>query len=384
MTDAPFSPSEYRARIAQAQAVLRQQGLGACVCIAPELLYYFAGYDGHTHFSDQALIIGAEDAEPTFIYRDVDAGLAAESCWLADQRTYHYGEQDPFALIATACAERVGAKGHIGVCFDTHALKGNKALRLSAALSEATVTDASRAIESIRLVKSDQELAYVREAGRFADAGLQRAREAAAAGMSEIELAGHIETAMRQLGGEYPAMPAWVSGGERTRGAHKTPRGRRLTSGDRIKLEFTGVHQRYHAVTMQTIWLDHAPSEEVQDIYAVAADALRAGEAAIHVGAPVAASEAAAFAVLEDHGFDLRWHSRFGYGVGIAYPPTWLESLDITRESDQVYAANHSFTLHVALKDPVENLGLMLGGAYVLTDAGLECLSGGALELTVV
>ena len=84
--------------------------------------------------------------------------------------------------------------------------------------------------------------------------------------------------------------------------------------------------------------------------YEAAAEALRAGEDAIETGRHVADSEHAAFAVLEAAGFDVRTHSRFGYGVGIAYPPTWLEgALDITRESTQRFEAGMSFVLHTAV-----------------------------------
>tara|TARA_Y100000588_G_scaffold287282_1_gene305386 strand:+ start:116 stop:523 length:408 start_codon:yes stop_codon:yes gene_type:complete len=135
---------------------------------------------------------------------------------------------------------------------------------------------------------------------------------------------------------------------------------------------------------MQTYWVSEPPAEPVSRIYDVASYALLAGEAAIRAGDPVARAELAAFTVLEQHGFDLRWHSRFGYGVGIAYPPTWLESLDITRESSQQFESGHSFVLHIAVKDPIEQLGLMLGGAYLLGDDGLVCTSGGALDKVVV
>jgi ectoine hydrolase len=378
-----FSTAEYQERLTRLKAQLREAGIDVCVIVAPELLNYFAGYDGHTHFSDQALVVGVDDDAPTFIYRDVDAGLAAESVWLEDQRTYHYGESDALAEIAAACRERGGQSATIGVGFNTHGLKGNNALRLQALLSPNPVVDCSVLLEAIRLVKSDAEIACVREAARLASVGLDRAAEVVTPGMTETQLAGQIDAAMRDLGGDYPAMPAWVSSGARTSGAHKTPSDKVIERGDRIKLEFTGVHRRYHAITMQTLWVEQAPSQAVQAIYEVCGEALRAGEAAIGPGVPVAEAESAAFSVLEANGFDLRWHSRFGYGVGVAYPPTWLESLDITRESEQLFENRHSFCLHVAVKDPVEGLGMMLGGAYIITDGHLECLSGGALPLTV-
>ena len=381
---AAFLDAEYKQRLANAQQMMSANDLSCIVCVSPELLFYFSGYDGHTHFSDQALVLGAGDAQPTLVHRDVDSGLADDSCWHDDRRTYHHGESSAYDVIRSAVAERSSAHERVGIEFNTHALKGAKAFELRECLAEYSPVDASVQLQSLRLIKSEAERACLRNAGAFANAGLARAREVAKPGMSEIELAGHLELAMRQVGSEYPAMPAWVSSGSQTTGAHKTPSLRRLVAGDRIKLEFAGVSQRYHAVTMQTFWLRESPAQRIADTYAVALEALRCGEQAIHDGVPVAHAEQAAFAVLEQQGFDLRWHSRFGYGVGIAYPPTWLECLDITQVSEQVFNTNQSFTLHIAVKDPVQGYGLMLGGAYLLSDGGLQTLSGGALEMAVV
>jgi hypothetical protein len=42
-----------------------------------------------------------------------------------------------------------------------------------------------------------------------------------------------------------------------------------------------------------------------------------------------------------------------------------------------------SFVLHTCATSP-EGEGILIGGAYALTDAGLETLSGGDLELCAV
>ena len=67
-----FLESEYRDRLARARNLLRDQGLDGCICIAPELLYYFAGHEAYTFFSDQALIFTTGDDEPSLVIREVD------------------------------------------------------------------------------------------------------------------------------------------------------------------------------------------------------------------------------------------------------------------------------------------------------------------------
>jgi Xaa-Pro dipeptidase len=68
---------------------------------------------------------------------------------------------------------------------------------------------------------------------------------------------------------------------------------------------------------------------------------------------------------------------RFGYGIGIAYPPIWLEPLQISRGSDQRLAPGMVFVLHAYIQLLEEGLGVIQGGTYALTDKGLEMLVGG-------
>ncbi|MFO0995261.1 MAG: Xaa-Pro peptidase family protein [Alphaproteobacteria bacterium] len=375
-----FTEPEHRARLDRARAAIAEAGLDAAVTFAPEHLYYYAGYDAHTQFSIQALIIGTE-GEPAIILRDVDRANAEESCWLGDQRFYHHGQHDPADLIAAALAERTGPRGRVGLCLNSYALPGAFALHLAKRLGRADALDVTALLERVRYVKSEAEMAHIRAAAAIAERGLARLRASLAPGMSEITLAGLIESAMREAGSEYPAMPCWLSSGPRTRGSHRTPTTRTIGPGEPVKCEFAGVVRRYHAVTMQTLWCGE-PSAEARRTYDAALASLRAGCRAIAIGVPVTRAEEAAFGPLRQAGFATAAHMRFGYGVSAAYPPTWLEGLDITRESPEVFQRNMAFVLH-SYATSADGVGIMVGGAYALTDKGLETLSGGDVELTV-
>ena len=156
-----------------------------------------------------------------------------------------------------------------------------------------------------------------------------------------------------------------------------------LESGDLISMEFPGVYRRYHAATMQTISVGE-PSPGSREAYGIALRALRAGCKEIAIGRRVSDAEQGAVESLIADGFDATVRARFGYGVGIAYPPTWLETLDITMESDQVFERNMTFVLHTSSSDPDTGQQVLVGGAYAVTDNGLEVLSGGDLELQAV
>ncbi len=76
---------------------------------------------------------------------------------------------------------------------------------------------------------------------------------------------------------------------------------------------------------------------------------------------------------------------RFGYGLGMGYPPIWLETLQIDSFSKQRLESGMVFVLHACLELADEGLGTIVGGTYTLGKQGLEMLVGeGDVELAVV
>ena len=169
-----FSPEEHRQRLERARARLRSNDLDACICVGPELLYYFGGYDAHTHFSAQALIFGVEDDEPILIIRDLDIGRAEVTSWLSDVRLYRHGADDPAALVAQTVKEKLGSGRRIGVDLSAYALPAAYGFRLATLLSPAQLIDTRDSIDVLRVVKSDQEMAYIGEAAGYAEIGLEK------------------------------------------------------------------------------------------------------------------------------------------------------------------------------------------------------------------
>ena len=126
-------------------------------------------------------------------------------------------------------------------------------------------------------------------------------------------------------------------------------------------MEFAGVHRRYHAVTIQTVAVGEAPSS-FHRTYDLALEALREGSKSVVTNTRVSPAEKAVVDAFVKGGADPSIRARFGYGVGIAYPPTWLESLDITLESKQVFQAPMTFVLHTADRDEETGQGCLIGG----------------------
>jgi Xaa-Pro dipeptidase len=385
MREAPyaaFSLDEYRDRVRRAGDVLATHRLDCLGLVGLESLHYFSGYDSYMGVVGPQMLILSPAAEPVLVLRDADEALARESSWITDVRTYHVGRDDPVLVIANALRGIVGTRARVGVDAESRALHLAYGRALEAALPDCDFIDISMAVGDLRTIKSATELAYIRRAAGFANAGLDTTRRVMRAGVTERFVAAQVEYTLRSAGSDYWAIPMNMASGSRSPGGHGTPRNKIIEPGDVVHIEFAGVEERYHAVAMQTFVVGGSPTPRVRDIYAVALDALRAGQAVIRPGALGADVEEAALGPIHRFGLGDGLMMRFGYGVGVAYPPNWLETLEMVRTTYQELHPGMVFVLHVALQPPGEPVGVVVGGTYCLTTSGLELLAGaGDVEL---
>ncbi|WP_181182092.1 MULTISPECIES: Xaa-Pro peptidase family protein [unclassified Mesorhizobium] len=373
---AAFTQAEHRTRLQRVRALMKARGIDYAISMAPESLYYYGGYDSWVSVnSPQALIFTADDDEPTIVLRDTDLSLAYESTWVRDIRPYRLMFDNVSQTIASVAREKGLSGGKVAIETQTYALPHALGLALADALAPAEIVDATAMMGLPRLIKSPAELAYLREAAGHARSGLEAMRRTLRPGMSEIALAAEIENAVRVSGSDYWSIPTELAGGERSAGGHATPRARLIAKGDLVHAEFAGVSARYHATAIHTMAAGE-PDQRARAVYEVARRSLAAGTAAIAPGAHVGDIEEASLEPVRAAGMENAAVMRFGYGIGVAYPPIWLEPLQISRGPDQRLENGMVFVLHAYLQFPDEGLGVILGGTYALTETGVEMLVG--------
>ena len=127
------------------------------------------------------------------------------------------------------------------------------------------------------------------------------------------------------------------------------------------------------------------PGQRARDLYRISNESLRAGIAAARADCPVADIAEESLTPLRGEGLEKFAMMRFGYGLGIGYPPIWLETLQIDSFSRQRLETGMVFVLHACLELADEGLGTIVGGTFSLGKDGLEMLVGeGAVDLAVV
>jgi Xaa-Pro aminopeptidase len=373
---AAFSREEHDGRMARARALMREQKYACCIVVAPENLYYLGGYESWVSVnSPQALIFTADEVEPTLILRNVDLSLALETSWVRDIRTYHLHTENFAARVAGILEEKGVTDGRVAIELQSYALPYSLGRELAAAMAPIQLVDATVTLGDLRLAKSTREMQYIEQAAAFTNIGLKAARQALKPGITEIGLAAAIEGALRHAGSDYWAIPTELASGKRTPGGHGAPREKPIEPGDLVHIEFAGVSNRYHTTALQTLSLGD-PGPRAKELYEIGLQSLRAGIAAVKPGVPVSAAEEASLVPLRKHGLEHTAMMRFGYGIGIAYPPIWLETLQISRGFDRKFEIGMVFVLHSCLELVEEGIGIVQGGTYALTQSGLRMLVG--------
>lgn len=172
-------------------------------------------------------------------------------------------------------------------------------------------------------LKTADDLARMREAGRVVRTVLDEVAAAAIAGVSTGELDRLAESRTRELGAVpafkgYLGYPASVCISVNDEVVHGIPSGRLLRDGDLVGLDFGAILDGFHGDAAETVLVGRGSPEAVQLVEATRA-ALAAGIAAAlpggrigDIGAAVQrAAEAAGFAVVRDfvgHGIGRKLH----------------------------------------------------------------------------
>jgi Xaa-Pro dipeptidase len=144
---------------------------------------------------------------------------------------------------------------------------------------------ATALVEELRRIKSEHELARIRQAAELSDRGYQYFAQTAEVGMTEYELVAEIEAFLKSNGAEDNFMLI-ASGGTEVVGM-KPPTERKLQPGDSVTTELTPQIDGYWAQICRTLVIGE-PSAKQREAFAIFAEARQAAEDLLKPGVNVA------------------------------------------------------------------------------------------------
>jgi Xaa-Pro aminopeptidase len=376
----PFAREEYDRRLASVRARMRAEGLDLLLCSNTSNIGYLTGYDTTMPSGYTTLIVPA-DGEMTLHCSELEAPCMLLNGIVDDVEVFYWYEaQDTGSDLARVLrerghdAKRAGLEMGFAETFASGAFDTRSYRTLVDDRPETEFVDATLVVLETRLIKTPQELDYMRIAGTYTWAGLKAALGAVREGGTDSHIAAAAHQAMLDMGSELMSIDPMVITGRRTGYMpHIAHRRTRLKRGDPVYLEITGTHNRYNAPSMRSASVG-PPTDLVG----------RLGEAAIetlgllldNIKPGRTGDDVAQIAKRGLEGIDrLFFHGGFGYGIGMSFQPSWTENpVYIAEGAERELEVGMTFHLPICIWVPGE-VGIGFSESVVVTDDGCETLT---------
>jgi Xaa-Pro aminopeptidase len=236
-------------------------------------------------------------------------------------------------------------------------------------LSPAEWVPTKGVIERLRLKKSPEEVARIRQAQALAERALERALTLLRPGVEEREVALEIEFFLRKEGAEDVAFPPIVASGARGALPHAGASEKRLEPGELITLDLGAKVAGYHSDMTRTVALGK-PSPEMRRVYEAVQEALEVALQGLKPGRTGKEVDALAREALGRHGLDRYFVHSLGHGVGLAVH----EGPGLSPYTEEVLEPGMVVTVEPGVYLPGVG-GVRIEELVLITEDGIELLS---------
>lgn len=171
-------------------------------------------------------------------------------------------------------------------------------------------------VEALREIKDAGEVALIREAGGMATRALARTLDSVKAGLSELQVAGILEKALRDEGSEEAPFSPIVASGGRAALPHARPSKKIVERGDFLLLDFGAQCGGYCSDLTRTVIIGPASLEQ-RGVYEIVKGANAEASARVRAGMTGQDADALARRYIEDRGYGEAFGHSLGHGLGL-------------------------------------------------------------------
>ena len=165
-----FSVEEFKNRKDKVIKLLKEEKLDAILMFRQESMYWLTGYDTFGYVFFQTLVLDKK-GNIILLTRAPDLRQAQNTSNINDIRIWvDRNGSDPTEDLKIILDE-LNLKGkNIGVEYEAYGLTGRNALRLNKSLKNyCSIEDTSELVTKLRVIKSNEEINYVKKAANLAD-----------------------------------------------------------------------------------------------------------------------------------------------------------------------------------------------------------------------
>ncbi|MFT8362200.1 MAG: Xaa-Pro peptidase family protein [Sporolactobacillus sp.] len=370
-----FSQEEFDSRYTRLQQLLAASNLEALFVHTPENIFYLTGYQSPGYYMYQCLIV-PQSGQPILVPRAGEISNVQTYSWLSDEQMTPYDDtNDPVSVTVDSFKGLHLPKGKIGVELGSWFLPVQNYQKLVGKLQDYQMVNAQGTVEKLRLIKSEAEIVYIREACKVADESMRAGLDAIKVGINEDEVAAAMFTGMMRAGGEYLGMEPFVSSGYRSGNMHAAWGHKIICKDETILMELAGARNRYHGAIMRSAYTGK-PTDEIKRITDVCIRSLQAAIDIIRPGVTSGEVDDACRGVIERAGLFNLFRKRTGYSIGIAFAPDWGEGhiMSLQRDDPKVLKEGMVFHMPPAIRLP-NHYGIGFSHTVLVTKDGCEPLT---------
>ena len=372
-----FSASEMERRLAALRAHMAERQIDACLFTSYHNINYFSDFLYCSFGRAYGLVVTQEGQ--TTISANIDGGQPWRRSF-GDNVAYTDWHRDNY-FVAVKGLIPDGAR--VGIEYDH--INVETLRKLQGALPAAELVDVGKPAMRMRMIKSDEEIAWIRESARVADVGGAAGAEAIAVGVPEYEVALHATQAMvREIGQSQPHVElmdtwTWFSSGINTDGAHNPVTSRKIERGDILSLNCFPMPAGYYTALERTLFAEECSDAHLR-LWQINVEVHEAGIALIRPGARCCNIAAELNTIYERHG--LLPNRTFGYGhsFGVLCHYYGREAgLELREDVETVLEPNMVVSMEPMIMIPEGQPG---AGGYrehdilVVTETGAEDITG--------
>lgn len=289
-----FPLDEYQQRVSNTKKSMESKGIDVLIVTDPANMNYLTGFDGWSFYVHQGVIILMDEDEPIWFGRGQDGNAARLTTYLQEKNIYAYTDdyvqstvKHPYEYVADILKERRQDKKRVATETDSYYYTAKCQERLEASLPNATFLDGHNLVNWVKIVKSENEIEFMKKAAVIAQRVMKTAYESVDIGVRQCDAAANVYHAQisgtKEYGGEYSSIVPLMPSGIRTSTPHLSWTDEPYRDGDTVILELSGNYKHYHCPLARTMILGSA-SQKVKDLGATVAEGLTAALEGIRPG----------------------------------------------------------------------------------------------------
>ncbi len=228
----------------------------------------------------------------------------------------------------------------------------------------------------LRLVKSAEEIAWLRRGARLTDDAVTALAAAARPGMTEAECCASLESAYIAAGGvtHIHYLAATPMAEPSVCVPAQWPSSRALRPGDALTCEVSASYHGYPGQLLRTFTIAAGPAPRYRDLHGVAEAAFDAITSRLRPGATARELSESAAEVILGGGYTVYDDLVHGYGGGYLPPVVSRADLESRQAPDFTFAPGMTVVIQPNVITPDERAGVQTGELVLVTGSGWESL----------